>query len=258
MSALPNTHVEIWGLRKEAREAWDYVRRDELVYFTESCLGNLEQAHVFPKHYLQRDLWLEIHWTTIGFDEREMHFQSIVEYFDKPMPLTFAADGTIGKNEFDRGSVDRYGSMLVEYPEFIELPEQVIHVGIPSIERLKPVELSCHCGWKQLSQFVVPGVPFLEDKKMDIAPLFVRKAPPESESPSKLIKRRSKTADKVTERQGDNVGDAERSDPANMQIPIKIIFVTDGVGFRRNPVVKFPPKHVEVFLRPTGLHFHIQ
>src|SRR5580704_4277611 len=145
--------IGVWGLREEARESWDHFVSDEVVYLAKA--GERDFKNVgFPKQYLNRDIWLEVHWICPCEGERESHFQIICEAINVDETLPSCTGEANIKSIGERG--DR--PVFIECPEFVELPEGVIPERISSEVRLKRVNDVCHCGWKQFSPVVVSGI----------------------------------------------------------------------------------------------------
>jgi hypothetical protein len=50
--------VGIWGLREEARNSWDHIVSDKVVYLAESGQWNLEIG-MFTKQDIDGNLWVD-------------------------------------------------------------------------------------------------------------------------------------------------------------------------------------------------------
>jgi hypothetical protein len=74
--------IGIWGLREEARESWDHVISDKIIYLSEPVHGESEIPHEISKKYLQSEVWFEVHITCVKGNNREMHFDAILEMAD--------------------------------------------------------------------------------------------------------------------------------------------------------------------------------
>ena len=194
--------VGIWGLREEARKSWDHVVSDEIVYLAEPIDLDLEVIG-FTEKYLNRKLWLEVHVTCPREAQRERHFQMIWEASRiqaKPLP---SWDVEPNRN-FIVGA--GRGAVLVERPQFIELPEGVILKSLASEIRLKPIEDACHCGWKQIAPSVVsPRI--AEYGEVDV-PLFAAFESPSTvkvgQSPTQLIETGSQATHEIAEQHRDD------------------------------------------------------
>jgi hypothetical protein len=65
----PPTITESYRLREEARESWDYIVSDEIVYGSERCDPNLEPAITTRDWLAEYDLhrlWFEVRFKHIG------------------------------------------------------------------------------------------------------------------------------------------------------------------------------------------------
>jgi hypothetical protein len=246
--------IGIWGLREEARKTWDHVISDKVVYRSEVIYGERELSHVLAEKYLQGDVWIEIHWTLIKPDQREVHFNCICEVAQVPLP-SFKREMKI-----ERTGINGDSPVFVHVPKLVELPERMSPVGVFSDIRLKCVDDICHCGWEQLAPVVVGGIPFLEGEKLDL-PLLrtventnwrqVR------ECPSQLIEGRSQATNKISDKHGDKFWSEFVLNPNDMDGLLEIVMVGDGIWFRVNPVLDGHLKRFDMKIRPAGFHVHI-
>ncbi|HMD43861.1 MAG TPA: hypothetical protein VKH45_12330 [Candidatus Acidoferrum sp.] len=246
--------IDIWALREEARELWDYVISDELTYFSEASHRDLEFSHVLSKKYLDGDFWFEIHWTLVKLDQREMHFNCICEASKVSLPsLKLKADSK-------RVRVTRNRPVFVHAPELIKLPEGVIPESVPSVIRLKLVEFACHCGWKEAEALAVIPVVQPGNGKLNSPFLSFGKSSSGikmSQSPSQLIESRTQTTNKIADEHGDEFWSNFVLNPADVDGLIEIVMVGDDVRLRVNPVLDGHFKRIEVKLRPAGFHIYI-
>ena len=123
-----HSSIGIWGLREEARESWDHFVSDEVIYFAETSGGNRKFSHVLAEKYLHGELWLEMHFTARVGQQREMHFQVIVEVADEMLPLTRRT----GQSNCDLRAIRGDHAMLIHFPEFVQLPKEITLVVIRS------------------------------------------------------------------------------------------------------------------------------
>src|SRR5205807_347162 len=141
--------------------------------------------------------------------------------------------------------------MLVERPEFIQLPKGVIPKGIPSVIWLKVVDKLCHCGWKKSESVPVGGVIGPENKETNL-PFFFRGENPLSiemgETPSQLIESRPKIADKIPEQHRNRFRRQLHRYPPNLHCPVKICFMGDSIGWKVEPLIELDLKSFEMFL----------
>lgn len=243
--------VGIWALREEARKSWDYIVSDKVVYFFEPLEANFERAPIFSKRYLHGDVWLEVHWTQPSPEQGELHFESILEVTQEILPSPHRKANIQGTG----GNGD--GSMLIQGPEFMQLPKGVIPVGIPSVVRLKRVNVSCHCGWEQTEPIPVIRIIQSSHRKGDIALLSVREDALRvkmGQSPRQLVERRAETADEVPEEHSERFWGGLHPDSPDFEYPFEICFTGNGVGWKINPLVELDCKGFEMRLRPAGFH----
>jgi hypothetical protein len=245
--------IGIWGLREEARKSWDYFVCNEIVYRAEVGAGNLKRPQVFTEKYLHGDMWLDLHFTYPCGKQGDGHLEAICEVANEVLPSPQR------KMDIERTGVDGNGAMLVECPQFIQLPKGVLPKSVSSVVWLKAINGACHCGWKQLESIPVGGIIDLENKKTYLSLFPLRensRAVKMGETPRELIQRGPKIANEVAEQHGDGFRSIPHPHTPDFYCPIKICFVDNGIGWKVKPSVNFNLKSVEVFLRPTGLHFY--
>jgi hypothetical protein len=248
--------IGVWGLREEARESWDYFVSNKIVYFPESCGGDLELPHTFAEKYLHGNGWLEMHFTGEKQHQGEVHFNVIVEVSDVGSPHFNGR----GKANVKLGAVRGNSSMFVHVPEFIQLPEGVVPKGIFSQVRLKVVENICHCGWEKTAPLLVSGVPLLEDEKANSFLLSRRENSlgiRMSQPPSQLLKRGTEAAYEVSQQEGDGFRDESRTYVEYVERFFKICILPDGAVLGRGePLGDFFFQCAKVLFRPVGLHLN--
>jgi hypothetical protein len=247
----------IWELREEARKSWEHVTSDEIIYFVQADRRNLKGSHPFAEKYLKGELWLELHFTAHIRDQRETHFQVIVEVVNKLLPRARRAGQRNGNNR----AIGWDHSMFVHRPEFIELPKGIVPVGVPSEVRLKGVELSCHCGWKQAAPILVSAVPLLEDQEANVPLLSLRKnslGVEVSQAPRQLVKTRSKTANEIPKQHGNYLRNQTDIHAKDVDTFFKLcVFPDHRDVWERKPSVDLTIQSVKVILRPAGFHLHL-
>lgn len=248
--------IGIWGLREEARKSWDHFVSDKVVYLSESVEGNLERT--VAEKYLDRDAWFEIHFTAQGESQREYHFQMMIEkrrgkWGDESLPVIQR------KTDTERIWAERYRSMFVQGPEFIQLPEGIVPKSVPSEVRLKRVDDVCHCGWKQGPAVFIGVVPNLEDREMDLL-LFplgkTLRSVEVGQFPRELIQCGTEATDEIAKQHWDDLWGQGNINPDDIEPLIKLDLFGDGIRFR-GPLPEFGVKRLEVFVRPAGLHFYV-
>jgi hypothetical protein len=246
--------IGIWGLREEARKSWDHVVSDKVVYLAEPIQRDLEIVG-FTKKYLNRDLWVEVHLTLPDEGERERHFQVICEAVDPVSAYGLPVLDTESKVKHIRQRWN--GSMFVEIPELIQLPEQIISKNIFSEVRLKRIQNSCHCGWVQSAPIVV--CPRISENGEANTPLLVLgegSARVEmSQSPCELIERRPQATNEIAEQHRDYFRSGSNVDLDDVESMVKIGLLSDGIWLH-GPLPDRFLKRLEVFVRPTGLHLY--
>lgn len=151
----------IWGIREESHKTRNGVLSDELIYLAEPRAGNDKVAHVWAEKYLKGDAWFDLHLTLEIFNDRESHFNAIVDFPRISLPPSKS------ESHVERVGIHWNTSVFVEGPEFIQLPKGMVAKGIPSLIGLQRVEDVCYCGWEQAAPSDICGIPSLEDGKAD-------------------------------------------------------------------------------------------
>jgi hypothetical protein len=118
--------IGIWELREEARKSWDHCVSDEIIYFPEANGRNLEVSHPFAEKYLKGKLWFEAHITAHVLNQGQMHFQVIIEVVNKMLPFGRRTRHLHSEN----GAISGNRTMFVHPPEFVQLPEDVLPIGV--------------------------------------------------------------------------------------------------------------------------------
>jgi hypothetical protein len=250
--------IGIWGLREEARETWDHFVSDEVVYFPESGRCDLEVSHSFAEKYFNSDGWIEMHLTCQEQQQREVHFNVIVEVADILSPHANVS----WESNVKLSAVGRDGSMFVSPPQFVQLPKEVVPKGIPSVVWLQVVKDRCRCGWEKPEPFFVSRVPLSGDEKTDVALLsaFKDSIPVGmSQAPSQLLQSRAETAHKVADQQWNEFRDQPRTYAEYVQRFFKICVLPDGAvlgGCEPPSDLRF--ESVQMMLRPAGLHINLR
>jgi hypothetical protein len=77
-----------------------------------------------------------------------------------------------------------------------------------------------------------------------------------SQTPSKLIERRSETADEIPYQHRNGIPHPSQFNAEDMENIIKVCMLGDGIGFYQ-PKVQFELKRIEMHLRPAGFHIYV-
>ena len=248
--------IGVWSLREEARKSWQDFISDEIVYLPEPLARHGKCIHVFAEQYLNRDCWLEMHFTLEVEHQGEVHFNSIIETCpDELRPIVHR------EMDSERVIVQRDCSVFVHCPEFVQLPQGVVFKSTPSFVRLKAIQGRCHCSWEQLQPISVGGIIKLEDGKTDPPLFFFGKrssAVKMCQSPSQLVQGGSEITDEIPEEHGDFLRHGFQLKPKDVQSIFKVGFFEDGAGLRiGEPAAQFNLKRVEMFLRPGGFYLDV-
>jgi hypothetical protein len=247
----------VWELREEARKGWQHFISNEIVYLSQLSTRHLEISHEFAEQYIHGNCWLEVHMTFGEQHQRYVHFKSIIEAANPEMLRP------VFNREMDIEAVPihRDKTVFVHDPEFIQFPEEIISVGVPSMIRLKAVDNACHCGWEKLEPFRVIGIARTGRGKTDPCFFPFRENPglvEMGQQPCQLIKGGSETANEIPKVHRNTLGHWPLLNPEDVQLVIKICLLgNDAVVRIIEPLIKFRLKRIEVFLRPSEFHFDV-
>ena len=246
-----------WAAREEARKFWDYRVCDECVYFAKSLDVNGEGPHIFAEKYVRNDLWFHIRWAQVETGQAGDHRnEALIEviHVDETLRVPAKLNGPVS-------AVDRDSSMLVEVPQFVELPEFMRVYGIRSVVRLKRIQRAMDAEIEQ-GPFLPVSVVGLTDWKHDfVSDLFTSRnsaGKKVDQVPSQLVERSAKVVNEISDSESDFfVGRARRGDYETVLRAIRIIFFADGVRVAFDPISKLLLSRLEVKVSPSGFHIDV-
>jgi hypothetical protein len=249
MSTLPQ-------LRKEPREFGYHFVTDEIVYLSQPRDGQLEISHPLAKHYLGGDAWLDIHWTQADPCEAgNAHYNAIIGVVNNSAPANAAPH-----DDSETSAIKGYGSVLVDVPELVELPEGVRAKGIRSIIWLKRIEDFCDCGWKQFPLIGVGGIGST-NREVDLSCGLVvhgdRLGEKIDEIPRQLVKRGAQTIDEIPGNKRNVIFHGVQLNYEVVPRCLKVIFLADRVRAIFDPPADLRLKSIEMNLRPSGFHINV-
>src|SRR5689334_9664977 len=105
----------VFGLREEARECWNHIVSDEIIYFAQPGNGKLKITSPFAKKYLAGSNWLLLQMTFAGY--RNVVFVAVIE-FSSPNIAHINRE-----KDVDTKRVNRNGLVLVELRERLQMPK---------------------------------------------------------------------------------------------------------------------------------------
>lgn len=238
-------------LLEEARESWDYVVCDKVVYSLDPIDVALHTPIGIAKDYLDGNGWIEFH---IRFKhgltgERDAHYAAILE-----PRLSYDA---LRKHEIKDACIDRDSHVLVDVAHFIETPQEMAlgGYGIPSLIRLKRFDNGqCICGYTfspSLEEGLIAG---FKDRELSI---FGVGQVEFSETPNKLVESGAKVVEDVSGKQRNFVRRLLdlRNEPANPAFRIVLGAELARFGFAKE--FKFLPQGIKMFFRPRCLEIGV-
>lgn len=226
------------------------------MYFAEPLDVNAESAaHIFAEKYVRNDLWLHIRWTQAEPGETGNHCnEALIEAipFDEPLHACLKVDSPIA-------AVNRNGSVFVDIPEFVELPEGFCLQGIRSVVRLKRIKNGVDATMKQGSLLPVSFIGSADRKNDPVFGLSGRNRIGEqvNQVPSELIERRTETVNEVSNCKDNFFAHGSRIDHEKVLRSIKIVFFGNRVRVAFNPISNLLLSRLEVKVSPSGFHVNI-
>jgi hypothetical protein len=245
-----------WATREEARKFWDHLVCDECVYFAQPLDVNGERPHEFAEKYIRNDLWFHIRWaqTESGLAGNGYN-EALIEAV--PFDEAFCA---FRKIDTPVAAVDRDGSMFVEIPELIQLPQRFCLQSIRSVARLKRLENAVEGVVEQSSLLPVSIVGSANRKNDSGGDLLGRRDCTRKQMdqiPCELVERGAETVNKIPNGESDFLVGGSRSNYEKVQRSIRIIFFDNRIRIAFNPVSHLLLSRLEVKVSPSGFHVDV-
>jgi hypothetical protein len=244
-----------WNTREEARKFWDYFICDECVYFAKPLDVNLEATHEFAEKYVRNDLWFHIRWTQAkpglagnGCDE------ALVEAI--PFDVSRGAFRKLNK---PITAVDGNGSVFVDIPELVELPEGFCLQGIRSVVRLKRIKSGMDAGMKQGSLLPVSFLGATDRENDLVFGLGSRNRTRKqmSQVPSELIERSAETVNEVSNCKSELLAHGLWGDYEKVQRLLRVVLFGHRIRVAFAPVSNLLLSRLEVKVSPSGFHIDV-
>ena len=232
-------------LDEEVLESRDYGISDEIVYFFEAPVRNLESGYRHmdwgPDYKIGR-CWIDLYFVL----ERNRNNQFLATIEISKLPLD-----SFGENlETERGVADRHCGVLVDIAQFVKLPKRVTLDPLPSVVRLKRLDdFDCLGGHKLGVGLERHSSRFAVDRKGRV---FGPTSTQQRKLPRKLIKSRSQVVGKLADKKRDLDWERKKFKPENMNSLFKIIFSRTGHWFLPQKDFERKIKFLEMAIRPSG------
>lgn len=245
-------------LLKESRESWEYTVSNEFVYVFGSRDVTFDSLFGIAKDYLQGNVWIEIHLTFVG--ERNSHAVVMIEHLHAG---DFFRSQHHDIGDLESNSVDRNSAMFVDIAQQIKPPQEMASEarGIPSTVRLKRFHnANCVCGYSV--NIPVESSPEIcaqrEIENGELGALGVGEAQL-GQRPRQLIKGRTETVQKITERERNRVWRISQLKPDSIQGIFKILFTTEGVRLplTKDKIIDLGLQRLKMFVRPTSFEISV-
>lgn len=242
--------VDMWSLREEARKYWQYKIMNTIVY-----LGQVKDAHSqtisgAAKDYIERRLWCELHLCFGG--ERHYHYVCIIE--SEALHLDSFRELQI------KSCALRWDDpMFVDITKFIQHPENISFIAVPSVVRLKQLDFVSGIGRDISGNTFEPSQIFrglfVDDGKLRSVVRTVSGG--QGKLPGDLIQGGTKVVNGIACDYGElgiNDGYFHFNEK---ELPVNLFFCGDLRGFSINELSKFNVQNIEVFFRPFDLQLRI-
>ena len=166
-----------------------------------------------------------------------------------------------GKLDSPITAINRNGAVLVDIPEFIELPEGMCMHGARSVVRLKRIEGVVDAGMEQGSLALVGGVR-IADREHDPSSGTLRLRSgirkQVDQIPGELIKSRTKAIDEISDSEGDVLGCCTGGNYEEVLSSIGIVLFDNRVRVAFDPISELRLSRLEVKVCPSGFHVAIR
>ena len=236
-----------YGLREEARKSWDYVVSNEVVYFAEAREWNSKGAVYTPEEYAKGGFWVELHLSFGG--ERHVHETLIYEAMKLGVEHCFRRNAPLKLRK-----ADWYYTMLDGVTKFVEEPQEVVFVGVPSVVRLKlsnDVECFCRntlCNVREpLSDF---GGKVPKNREARIIRGTVSSEG--CQLPSQVVQRETETANSLSCKDTKTERRVLYLKPDDIALFPNVLLAGNAVCFEPVKSAQFAIESCEMFLRPFG------
>jgi hypothetical protein len=234
-------------LLKESRKSWENVISDVVVYSLDPLEVAFDSFVKVTKDYLVGDAWMEFHLTFEG--QGHTHFAGILE--------SNVRRNIFGKFEIYHGAVGGDSSMLVEIAHGIKSPKKVFPDSVPisSVVRLKRFDNeNCICGYSGsvLQEPISSFMPL--DRELSS---FGVGSSNVGQRPDQLIQRRSQTIEQISNDQRDDIGSLLEFDENIEPLIFNILLSDKGVGLGFVENIKFMPKSIKVYFRPSSFEIGV-
>ena len=232
-----------WGLREEARKAWDYAVSDVLVNLAQPLRGDNDTVCLAAENYLSGTRWCELHLWLEG--DGHGHYCVIIEQLD-------ASIGGGGSLHSSSDRVHRDDPVGVDVSEFVELPEGVTLEGCPSAVRLKRFDSdTCPCGnVLRHSPKVTLPIRGIAIDDGELGPVEGALLASESELPSKMVKRGTEVVDSVASDDPESLRRDRNIDAHDVERLLRIFILPDSNGAVLVEGFDLAVERLEVFFRP--------
>lgn len=255
----PSCYDPSYLLLKEARESWDYIVSDKVVYSLDPLDVALDPAGGIAKRYLEAHVWIECQ--IFLQREREAYYTAIIEMsMDRGSFRQRRGPRNRAQIELSNGATDGHMAVLVDIAHGVQFPQQMSMdgIGVGSVIRLKrfdnvdgrrrnsPGEIG-----KPPSGF---GVAHIKDR--ELRPLGIGKAQL-GQTPHELIEGRAQTVEEISRNQPEASGRLGQMQVNAVPLILNIILGHETAGLRLVECQQFGLQAVKVFFRPSCLQIGI-
>ena len=192
-------YAPVYRLLKEARETWDYVVCDKLVYCLDVSQVALDVPVLIAKNYSEfGNPWIERHLTLKR--QRELHYCIVTEFCEAQRLIHTGRDESVPRHNATK-PVDGDSGVFVDVAKFIKSPQQIL---VNCLRRRCVVWLKRFddaprlCGYTVCLPVESRDVLLLKDRKLGALGV-TRGGIDFRQTPNQLVKGRTEAVEKVTE-----------------------------------------------------------
>lgn len=249
-------YAPVYRLLKEARETWDYVVCDKVVYCLDVSQVALDVPVLIAKNYSEfGNPWIERHLTLKR--QRELHYCIVTEFCEAQRLIHTGRDESVPRNNATK-PVDGDSGVFVDVAKSIKSPQQIL---VNCLRRRCVVWLKRFddaprlCGYTVCLPVESRDVLLLKDRKLGALGV-TRGGIDFRQTPNQLVKGRTEAVEKVTEDKRNVVRDVFDLHPDDVQSLFSIILTDKIAGFLAENNETFP-EIFEMRLRPCCFEIRI-
>ena len=234
---------------EESFEGWEYFYTDVLVQGAYVVDSHLNAEGAAAEEYASGRTWCELQICRGFLGQHEDYFAE-----SRHCSRSDPAWGDSGL-ELDEGTIKRDDHVLRDVAKSIDLPEGVIFVGLPSVVRLKRLNLIPGCWWKLFhcaskARFGLGGV---APGTGELASLFRCIMADEGQLPDQVIEAGPQRMEDVSSQNAESFRRDRTLHKEHLTESVRVFLYGDFTGHARVEHPQFDIEAIQVFFRPEQL-----